>query len=131
MERTCRTLRFVIRCIGTQSHVIAEELVMRLVSLYNLHPHSCFLYLVSANQYHSGSCWNFLLLFFDKNFVKAMEITNQDMYSVSILETTIFREIISLVRVNFRQTFLSFWSILYFLTLMGGNTCPLLPPIRI
>ena len=63
MERTCRTLRFVIRCIGTQSHVIAEELVMRLVSLYNLHPHSCFLYLVSANQYHSGNYWNFLLLF--------------------------------------------------------------------
>ena len=29
-------------------------------------------------------------------------------YSVSLLEPTIFREIISLVRVNFRRTFLSF-----------------------
>ena len=46
MERTCRTLRFVIRCIGVQSNIIAEELVLLLVSLYGLHSHSCFLYLV-------------------------------------------------------------------------------------
>ena len=52
-------------------------------------------------------------------------------YSVSTLETTIFREIISLVRVNFRYSFLSSWLTLYFRTLMGGNTCPLLPPIII
>ena len=52
-------------------------------------------------------------------------------YSVSSLETTIFREIISLVRVNFRRTFLSSWLTPNFYTLMGGNTCPLLPPIRV
>ena len=47
MERTCRTLRFVIRCIGTQSAPLVEPLVKLLVSLYIVHPHSCFLYLVS------------------------------------------------------------------------------------
>ena len=49
MERTCRTLRFVIRCIGTQSAPLVEPLVQRLVRLYIEHPHSCFLYLVSFN----------------------------------------------------------------------------------
>ena len=53
------------------------------------------------------------------------------MYSVSNLEMTIFREIILLVRVNFRSTFLSSCLTPHFLTLMGGNTCPLLPPIRV
>ena len=43
-------------------------------------------------------------------------------YSVSTLEMTIFREIISLVRVNFRSTFLSLWLTQDFDTLMGGNT---------
>lgn len=47
MERTCRALRFVIRCIGTQSAPLVEPLVKLLVSLYHTHPHSCFLYLVS------------------------------------------------------------------------------------
>ena len=48
MERTCRTLRFVIRCIGIQSAPLVEGLVKLLVSLYIVHPHSCFLYLVST-----------------------------------------------------------------------------------
>jgi transportin-3 len=47
MERTCRTLRFVIRCIGTQSAPLVEPLVSLLVRLYISHPHSCFLYLGS------------------------------------------------------------------------------------
>ncbi len=49
MERTCRTLRFVIRCVGTQSAPLVEPLVKMLVSLYIVHPHSCFLYLVRTN----------------------------------------------------------------------------------
>ena len=53
------------------------------------------------------------------------------MYSVSTLEMTIFREIILLVRVNFRSIFLSSWLTPDFDTLMGGNTCPLLPPIGV
>ena len=55
-------------------------------------------------------------------------------YSVSTLKTTIFREIISLVicskgqfQIHFSQSLLT----PYFETLMGGNTYPLLPPIRI
>ena len=51
--------------------------------------------------------------------------------SVSTLEMTIFREIILLVRVNFRSIFLSSWLTPDFCTLMGGNTCPLLPLIRV
>jgi transportin-3 len=47
MERTCRTLRFVIRCVGTQSATLVKPLVQMMVSLYVVHPHSCFLYLVS------------------------------------------------------------------------------------
>jgi len=54
-----------------------------------------------------------------KIFLCAPCITNW--YSVSTLKTTIFREIISLVRVNFRSTFLSFRLTPYFDTLMGGN----------
>ena len=54
------------------------------------------------------------------------------MYSVSSLETTIFREIISLIRVNFRSTFLSSYLTPYFETLMGGNTYPpSIAPIRV
>ena len=44
-----------------------------------------------------------------------------DRYCVSSLETTIFREIILLVRVNFRSTFLSSWLTPNFHTLMGGK----------
>ena len=54
MERTCRTLRFVIRCLGTQSSPLVEPLVKLLVSLYIVQPHSCFLYLVST--YRSRQC---------------------------------------------------------------------------
>ena len=52
-------------------------------------------------------------------------------YSVSSLETTIFREIISLVRVNFRSTFLSPCLVPHFVTLMGGNRGHVMPPIRV
>ena len=48
-------------------------------------------------------------------------------YSVSTLETTIFRQI-SLI---FRRTFLCSWFTLNFVTLMGGNRGSVLPPIRV
>jgi transportin-3 len=54
MERTCRTLRFLIRCVGTQSAPLVEPLVKMLVSLYIVHPHSCFLYLVSFMNYSTA-----------------------------------------------------------------------------
>ena len=66
--------------------------------------------------------------FYKKSWRMAVKLRT---YSVSTLETTIFREIISLVRVNSRFTFLSSCLSPYFKTLMGGNTYPLLPPIRV
>ena len=68
MERTCRTLRFVIRCIGIQSAPLVEGLVKLLVSLYIVHPHSCFLYLVSTLhtlfENHQNVAFEFFILAF-------------------------------------------------------------------
>lgn len=61
MERTCRTMRFVIRCIGTQSAPLVEPLVKMLVSLYIVQPHSCFLYLVSTTITYFDVRQGFLL----------------------------------------------------------------------
>nr|CAD7435051.1 unnamed protein product [Timema monikensis] len=47
MERCCRCLRFAVRCVGKQSAHLLEPLVKQIVSLYQLHQHSCFLYLGS------------------------------------------------------------------------------------
>ena len=46
-ERTCRTVRFAIRCIGIQSSSLLEPLVTQLVGLYEAKGHSCYLYLGS------------------------------------------------------------------------------------
>lgn len=47
MERTCRCIRYTIRCIGRQAAPLLEPLVKQIVHLYELHQHSCFLYLGS------------------------------------------------------------------------------------
>ena len=47
MERTCRTIRFAVRCLGVQSAPLLKPLVEQMVNLYQKHPHSCFLYLGS------------------------------------------------------------------------------------
>lgn len=47
MEHLCRTVRFVIRSLGAQSHPFLPDLVGRMVSAYGRHPHSCLLYLGS------------------------------------------------------------------------------------
>lgn len=46
-ERTCRTVRFAIRCIGVQSSNLLQPLVTQLVHLYEARGHSCYLYLGS------------------------------------------------------------------------------------
>jgi len=46
-ERTCRTIRFAIRCIGVQSSNLLQPLVTQLVALYEVKGHSCYLYLGS------------------------------------------------------------------------------------
>lgn len=47
MERTCRSIRYIIRCIGKEGSPLLEPLVKQMVHLYELHQHSCFLYLGS------------------------------------------------------------------------------------
>ena len=70
--------------------------------------------------------WRKLLKsWFDKIFLPCQDV--HFTVCVSSLETTIFRQ----TNQNFRRTFLCSWLILYFLTLMRGNTYPLLPPITV
>ncbi|KAI6227965.1 Transportin-3 [Aphelenchoides besseyi] len=45
MEHCCRTTRFVIRSMGTQSSVFIVQLAEQLVTIYAHCPHSCILYL--------------------------------------------------------------------------------------
>uniref|UniRef100_A0A1B0GKH3 Putative nuclear transport regulator n=1 Tax=Lutzomyia longipalpis TaxID=7200 RepID=A0A1B0GKH3_LUTLO len=47
MERTCRFIRYAIRCVGKQATPILEPLVKQMVHLYALYQHTCFLYLGS------------------------------------------------------------------------------------
>lgn len=47
MERTCRCVRYAIRCVGKQATPILEPLVKQIVHLYGVYQHPCFLYLGS------------------------------------------------------------------------------------
>lgn len=47
MERTCRFVRYAIRCVGKQATPILEPLVKQMVHLYAIYQHTCFLYLGS------------------------------------------------------------------------------------
>ncbi|GFO33396.1 F-box/WD repeat-containing protein 7 [Plakobranchus ocellatus] len=47
IERCCRCIRFAIRCLGKNSAILLTPLVTQMVSLYQTHQHSCFLYLGS------------------------------------------------------------------------------------
>ncbi|XP_071133816.1 transportin-3-like [Mytilus galloprovincialis] len=47
VERCCRCIRFVIRCLGKSSASLLTPLVTQMISLYQVHQHSCFLYLGS------------------------------------------------------------------------------------
>ncbi|XP_059617123.1 transportin-3 [Phlebotomus argentipes] len=47
MERTCRFVRYAIRCVGKQATPILEPLVKQMVHLYAMYQHTCFLYLGS------------------------------------------------------------------------------------
>eukprot|EP00105_Crassostrea_gigas_P004006 XP_011417072.1 PREDICTED: transportin-3 isoform X1 [Crassostrea gigas] len=46
-ERCCRCIRFAVRCLGKQSADLLTPLVSQMISLYQAHQHSCFLYLGS------------------------------------------------------------------------------------
>ncbi|XP_077120495.1 transportin-3 isoform X1 [Ranitomeya variabilis] len=47
VERCCRCLRFAVRCVGKGSAALLQPLVTQMVDVYQMHPHSCFLYLGS------------------------------------------------------------------------------------
>ncbi|GAB0086294.1 transportin-3 [Sergentomyia squamirostris] len=47
MERTCRFVRYAIRCVGKQATPVLEPLVKQMVHLYAMYQHTCFLYLGS------------------------------------------------------------------------------------
>ncbi|KAK7896713.1 hypothetical protein WMY93_022038 [Mugilogobius chulae] len=47
VERCCRCLRFAVRCVGKGSASLLQPLVTQMVNVYQVHPHSCFLYLGS------------------------------------------------------------------------------------
>ncbi|XP_027394836.1 transportin-3 isoform X3 [Bos indicus] len=47
VERCCRCLRFAVRCVGKGSAALLQPLVTQMVNVYQVHQHSCFLYLGS------------------------------------------------------------------------------------
>lgn len=47
MERCCRSVRFMLRCVSQQVKDILEGLVSQIILIYSRHKHSCFLYLGS------------------------------------------------------------------------------------
>lgn len=47
MERCCRAVRFMLRCVSQQVPEILESLVRQIVAIYCAQKHSCFLYLGS------------------------------------------------------------------------------------
>ena len=62
MERCCRCIRFVVRCLDRHCAPLLEPLVKHIVQLYASYQHSCYLYLGSIlvdvfgsdNNYVSG-----------------------------------------------------------------------------
>lgn len=54
-EQCCRCIRFAVRCIGRHSHLLLQPLVTQMVQLYQVHQHSCFLYLGSILVDEYGS----------------------------------------------------------------------------
>ncbi|KAK0415397.1 hypothetical protein QR680_011925 [Steinernema hermaphroditum] len=46
-EQSCRAMRFVIRSLGARSAPLAKELINVMVEIYQIYPHSCFLYVGS------------------------------------------------------------------------------------
>ncbi|KAJ8315715.1 hypothetical protein KUTeg_007865 [Tegillarca granosa] len=59
IERCCRCIRFAIRCLGKSSASLLQPLVSQMISLYQVHQHSCFLYLGSILVDEYGTEPNF------------------------------------------------------------------------
>ncbi|XP_038065636.1 transportin-3-like [Patiria miniata] len=54
IERCCRCIRFAIRCVGKGSALLLTPLVTQMVTIYQAHQHSCFLYLGSILVHEYG-----------------------------------------------------------------------------
>jgi len=64
IERICRCIRFIIRCLGKHAQSLLKPLVTQIVSLYEVQNHSCFLYLGSilVDEYgHEPACFQGLV----------------------------------------------------------------------
>ncbi|KAL0881245.1 hypothetical protein ABMA27_002342 [Loxostege sticticalis] len=48
MERSCRALRFAVRCVSSRAHHLLPPLAAHMAQLYQAHAHSCLLYLASV-----------------------------------------------------------------------------------
>ncbi|CAI8023945.1 Transportin-3 [Geodia barretti] len=59
MERTCRCVRFILRCLGKYSYSILTSLVEIAIQVYKSHHQSCFLYLGSIIVDEFGSDPNY------------------------------------------------------------------------
>jgi hypothetical protein len=59
MERTCRCVRFILRCLGKYSYSILTPLVELAIQVYKSHHQSCFLYLGSIIVDEFGSDPNY------------------------------------------------------------------------
>ncbi|XP_071791532.1 transportin-3-like [Asterias amurensis] len=55
IERCCRCIRFAIRCVGKGSALLLTPLVSQMVTIYQAHHHSCFLYLGSILVHEYGA----------------------------------------------------------------------------
>lgn len=47
MERCCRAVRFMLRCVSQQVRELLNPIATQIMRLYTLHKHSCYLYLGS------------------------------------------------------------------------------------
>ncbi|CAH1174165.1 unnamed protein product [Phaedon cochleariae] len=47
MERCCRSVRFMLRCVSQRARELLDQLVGQMVRIYGLYKHSCFLYVGS------------------------------------------------------------------------------------
>lgn len=47
MERCCRVVRFMLRCVSQQVCELLESMVRQIIQIYSMYRHSCFLYVGS------------------------------------------------------------------------------------
>lgn len=60
VEHCCKTLRFMIRCMGIRILPLLSSIVEKMYAIYERHPHSCFLYLGSVMVDEYGQIEDFV-----------------------------------------------------------------------